>query len=475
MEEEMRRWVTLIIVIIVVVGAFLGFRTFRENQNQQIQAGLETFKAERGKLTATIGASGSVETNQSDTIAFQTTGIVKTVFVEQGDEVQKGQVLADLEPGSLSTQLILARADLASARKALDALYDTDQARADAQLKVANAQNALEDAEYKWYVQQEGNRASGETIAAAQANLVLAQNEVDKAQHEYSKYSGRPEDDPVRALARSNLAAARQKRDSILRNLNWYLGYPSETDQAILDAELEVARTNLQDAEKELEKIESGPDPEDIAAAEARIDAAEANLALSEIRAPFNGTITAVDIKPGDSVTPNQPVLELADLSRLFVAADVSEVDVNRIEAGQEVQVTFDADLGQEYEGEVVRVGLVGSNVQGVVNFKVTVEMLSPNEAIRPGLTAAVNIVVSEVENALLVPNRAVRVQDGKRVVYVLKDGVLETVNIVLGASSDLYSEVVGGDLQEGDEIVLNPPSSLLDMEGGGRGPFGGF
>jgi multidrug efflux pump subunit AcrA (membrane-fusion protein) len=92
MEEEMRRWITLIVVIIVVVGAFLGFRRFRENQDQQIQAGLETYKAERGTLTATIGASGSVEANQSDTIAFQTTGIVKTVFVEQGDEVKKGQV-----------------------------------------------------------------------------------------------------------------------------------------------------------------------------------------------------------------------------------------------------------------------------------------------------------------------------------------------------------------------------------------------
>jgi HlyD family secretion protein len=340
---------------------------------------------------------------------------------------------------------------------------------------VANARSALEDAEYKWYVQQEGNRASGETIASAQANLVLAQNEVDRAQQEYSKYSGRPEDDPARALARSNLAAARQKRDSILRNLNWYLGYPSETDQAILDAELEVARANLQDAEKALEKIENGPDPEDVAAAEARIEAAEANLALSEIKAPFSGTVTSVDIKPGDSVSPNQAVLALADISRLFVEADVSEVDVNRIEAGQEVRVTFDADLGHEYEGEVIEVGLVGSNVQGVVNFRVTVEMLSPNETIRPGLTAAVNIVVSEVENALLVPNRAVRVQDGKRVVYVLKNGVLETVNIELGASSDLYSEVIDGDLQVGDEIVLNPPSSLLDMEGGGRGPFGGF
>jgi HlyD family secretion protein len=471
----MRRWVTLIIVIVVAVGAFLAVRTFRERQSEQLQESLETIEATRGTLIATIGASGSVGVNQSGSIAFQTTGNVENVFVQLGDEVHKGQILADLEKGSLSTQLILAQADLVSAKKALEALYDTDQARAMAQLEVAKAQDALEDAEYRRYVQQEGNRASGETIAATQANLVLAQNEVDKAQQEYSRFSGRPEDDPVRALARSNLAAARQKRDSILRNLNWYLGYPSATDQAILDAELEVAQTNLREAEKELETIETGPDPDDIAAAEARITAAEANLALSKIEAPFNGTITTVDIKPGDSVSPGQPVLQIADLSRLFVEVDISEVDINRIKVGQEVRITFDSDLEREYRGEVIEVGLVGINVQGVVNFRVTVEMADIDEAVRPGLTAAVNIVVSEVEGALLVPNRAVRVREGKRVVYVLRNGALETVDIELGSSSDLYSEVIGGELREGDAIVLNPPSSLLDMEGGGRGPFGGF
>jgi HlyD family secretion protein len=473
--NHMRRWVTLIVIIVIAAGAFFAVRTIRERQNQQIQESLETVEAERGTLIATIGASGSVEANQTGTVAFQTTGIVGSVSVQFRDEVLKGEVLASLDPDTLSTQLILAQADLVSAEKALEALLDTDQARAVAQLNIAQARDVLEDAEYKWYVQQEGNRASGETIAATEANLVLAQKEVDKAQEEYSKYSGRPEDDPVRALARANLAAARQKRDSILRNLNWYLGYPSDTDQAILDAELEVARANLREAEQELEKIENGPDPDDVAAAEARIAAAEANLALSQIEAPFSGTVTSVDIKPGDAVSPGQPVVQVADLSRLYVQVDVSEVDVNRVKVGQEVRITFDADLEQAYKGEVIEVGLVGVDVQGVVNFKLTVEMLNADEDVRPGMTAAVNIVVNEVENALLVPNRAVRVRDGKRIVYVLKNGVPETVDIELGASSDLFSEVIDGELREGDLIVLNPPSSLMDMEGGGRGPFGGF
>ncbi len=471
----MRRWVTLIIVIIIAAGGYFAIRTYNERQNQQLQEDLETVEAKKGTLIATIGASGSVQANQSGTVAFQTTGIVGNVFVRLADEVHKGDVLANLEQESLSTQLILAQADLVSAQKALEALLDTDQARAMALLSLAQARDALQDAEYKWYVQQEGNRASGETIAATEANLVLAQKEVDKAQEEYSKYSGRPEDDPVRALARSNLAAARQKRDSILRNLNWYLGYPSDTDQAILDAELEVARANLRDAELVLEKIENGPDPDDVAAAEARIAAAEANLALSTLVAPFNGTVTDVSIKLGDSVSPGQPVIQLADLSRLVVEVDISEVDINTVSLGQEVRITFDADLQHEYKGEIIEVGLVGNNVQGIVNFKVSVEMLDADEAVRPGMTAAVNLIISEIGDALLVPNRAVRVRDGQRVVYVLRNGVLETLEIELGASSDLFSEVIGGELREADLIVLNPPTSLMDMEGGGHGPFGGF
>jgi len=103
----------------------------------------------------------------------------------------------------------------------------------------------------------------------------------------------------------------------------------------------------------------------------------------------------------------------------------------------------------------------VGESIQGVVSFPVTVRLVEPDEAVRPGMTAAVNIVVSEIRDVLLVPNRAVRVQDGQRVVYVLVDGKATPVEVTLGASSDTQSEVVAGDLKPGDRIVLNPPTEF--------------
>ncbi len=84
----------------------------------------------------------------------------------------------------------------------------------------------------------------------------------------------------------------------------------------------------------------------------------------------------------------------------------------------------------------------------------------------KPGMTAGVNIVTTEIEDVLLVPNRAVRSQDGERVVYVVRNGTPTPVEVTLGASSDTQSQVLAGDLKEGDEIMLNPPTDLQRRTG---------
>jgi HlyD family secretion protein len=151
------------------------------------------------------------------------------------------------------------------------------------------------------------------------------------------------------------------------------------------------------------------------------------------------------------------------------VDVQVSEVDINNVKLGQPVTLSFDAIQDKPYNGVVSQVAPVGDVVQGVVNFNVTVELTDADENVKPGMTAAVNIVVDQITDTLLVPNRAVRVVDGKQVVYILDNGQLKAVEIVLGASSDSQSAVVSGNLQAGDQIVLNPPQDLLGM----NGPFG--
>lgn len=127
--------------------------------------------------------------------------------------------------------------------------------------------------------------------------------------------------------------------------------------------------------------------------------------------------------------------------------------------------MTFDAIQEKTYEARVTDVGTVGTSVQGVVNFLVTVEILDVDEMVKPGMTSAVNITVNQMDDILVVPNRAVRLVDGKRSVYILKNNVPTPVTITIGASSDTESELLSGDLKEGDLIILNPPT--MNMFGG--------
>ena len=112
--------------------------------------------------------------------------------------------------------------------------------------------------------------------------------------------------------------------------------------------------------------------------------------------------------------------------------------------------------------------------VQGVANFKVTIQLTEPDTNVLPGMTAAVNIIVDQLDNVLLIPNRAVRMVDGKRVIYVLRNGKSEMVNVTLGLSSDTYSELVSNSLKEGDQIILNPPSTFNFAGGPPRGGMSG-
>jgi len=251
-------------------------------------------------------------------------------------------------------------------------------------------------------------------------------------------------------------------------------------------ADIAVLQAQLADAQREYERVKDSPPAEDIAILEAKIRASQAAIDQTEITAPFNGTVTRIDIQPGDQVFPGTPAFRIDDISSLLVDINVTEIDVNLIQPGQNVVVTFDAILAKEYHGTVVEVATVGTETQGVTNFKVTVKLLDADEDVRPEMTSAADIITSEVQDVLLVPNRAIRLLDGVRVIYILSDSAMKLstaqnqfadallkaeqsplnaivpVPISLGASSGLYSEVISGDLKEGDLVVLNPPTDAL-------------
>jgi len=457
---------SIFFIIGVLVLAGLGAAYYLNQNAKNAEAQYQTVVAEKGDLLAVVGATGTVRARQSAQLTWQTNGTVESIQVSLGDSVSAGDVLASLGMTSVSQNIILAQSDLLSAQRSLEDLQTSTVARAQAEQAVVTAQKTYDDAKTR-YDGINFQRASDSYIENTKAELDLAKQQVALARRYYKLVENLNDGDSRKAQGLANLTAAELRVDQLTAKLNYVTGRPDAQEISQRKSALDVATAQLEEAKRKLERIKDGPDPLDVAALETRIIASQATLNLVHITSPFDGVITSTEPLPGDQVSPGKVAFRLDDLSRLLVDVQVSEIDINSIQVGQPVTMSFDAALGKTYNGIVATVAQTGTVVQGAVNFTVTVELTDPDEFVKPGMTAAVNILVREVKDVLVVPNRAVRVVDGQRVVYVLKNGLPEMVKIRLGATSDTVSEVINGDLKEGDLIVLNPPTTF-------GGPMGG-
>jgi HlyD family secretion protein len=457
----MRRLITILIIVAILAGGGFALFQYRNQQAAKAANSYQTVPAGRGDLTATIGATGTVHSNQSADLYWKTTGTVEEVYVKVGDQVKAGDVLARLSQASLPQNVILAQADLVNAQKALEDLYtQANDAKVAAMQSIATNAQAVKNAQYQLdnYIvpQDQAGLSAIEALDAMQKKL-------DAARQAFEPYKYFSSGNSNRQDLKDALDQAQSDYNAAVKRLEY-------------EYDLTVAQANLEKARQDYQKWKDGPDPNDIDAANARIEAAKATISQDWIEAPFAGTITVAQPQPGDQVAPasqsalSSPAFRLDDLSTLLIDVQVSEVDINQVALNQDVSITFDAILDKEYHGSVVEVSQVGTSEQGVVDFFVTVKLNDADEQVKPGMTAAVNIVVSQLKDVLLVPNRAVRVVDGNRVVYVLQNNQPVPINITLGASSDTMSQVVSGDLKIGDLIVLNPP--LQFNSNGGPPPF---
>ncbi|MFN2145320.1 MAG: HlyD family secretion protein, partial [Anaerolineales bacterium] len=381
-----RRIIIIAVVLVVLVGGFFGIRAYLSGQAAtRLAEELQTEEAQIGSLQAIVGATGTVRANQSVLLSWQTTGTVEHISVKLGQKVEAGEVLATLKQSSLPQNVILAQADLVSAQNALDDLLESYDALAVAvaEQNVANAQQRLEDAQE--HVDDVNWTGTDKEIEDAYQDLQKAYETLKEKEAKKDQYSNT--NTRGYRLAYMEYRAAYDEYATALGNYNYYSGQTEDkTERAISEANLDVAKQQLADAEKQLANLQSGPDSDDVAAAEARVAAAEAALQLAWIESPFAGTITQADSRAGDKVTVGTPVFRVDDLSSLLVDVDVSEVDINRVRVGQPVVLTFDAILAQEYNGEVVEVSPVGNVVAGVVNFKVSIKLLDADELVKPGM-----------------------------------------------------------------------------------------
>lgn len=471
----MRKYIKIIISFGVLSSLILVFFWVRGRNLSSTQDQYQIVTASRGSLIATIGATGIVHSNQTSMLSWQTSGIVGEIQVSINDTIKSGDILAYISPESLPQNVILAQADLVSAERALGNLLSSNTAQAQAQLAVVNAQKTLEDAN-SYLSGIKSNRNNPDAAANAEAQYIIAKKNLENAQAAYDRLDSLAEDNPTKAQAYSTLYAAQQAVQSRLNTWNWYKNQANFLDIAEGEAKVALATAQLEDAQREWDRLKDGLDQSDILSAQARVTAARASLNTASIIAPFSGTVTEINSMIGDQVTPGLPAFRLDDLSRLLVDVQVSEVDINGVKTDQPVTLTFDAILDATYQGKVISVGEVGNSTQGAVTFTVTVELLNADKSVKPGMTSAVTIIINQLDNVLLVPNRAVRLINNQRVVYILENGSPKEIKISLGATSGIDSEVLSGALKEGDLIILNPPSNFMPRDGSnhGGGMFGG-
>jgi RND family efflux transporter MFP subunit len=457
--------IVLSIFILLSAGGFAFYQAIYLPSQATEEQEIQTTRVRQGDLVIYASGSGTLIAADEIQLGFGTNGTIAELNVQVGDTVQAGDVLAvqgdrdQLEAAVAADQL-----SVMNAQKTLEELYaNADLVSAQAELDLANAMDELEDAQYYWQSQQGGNRADNQTIKDAEADLVLAENNLENARSAYEKVSGLPSDDPKRANAYSRYYAALQDYYSALGTLNWYTGHPTEVQQTILDAELNLAEAKLAEAKRLYEQVKDGPDPDDVTMAELQLANAEAQLAVSQqnleeaiIVAPMEGTILGISAEVGQSVS--SPFITLADLSHPYLEIFLDETDLDSIDVGYEVEVIFDAIPDQVLIGTIVQVdpSLYTSNqvstIKGLVKLDQGVAGILENLLL--GMNASVDVIGGRAEGVALVPVEALReLSPGEYAVFVMEHGEPKLRMVEVGLMDFTFAEITSG-LEIGEVVT---------------------
>lgn len=243
-------------------------------------------------------------------------------------------------------------------------------------------------------------------------------------------------------------------------------------------------------------QAEEGSTSAQVAEAQAKLDADRTNLAKAEIHSPINGVVLVRSVEPGQTVAASlqAPVLfTLAeDLAEMELHVDVDEADVGQVAEGQEASFTVDAFPDKTFRAEITQVRYGAQEVNGVITYETVLKVDNTELSLRPGMTATAEITVKRIEDALLVPNAALRFNPlvqksnksssgqgsllnqlmprpprlqkalkepvdttGQKQVWVLKGGMPVAIPVSIGTTDEIWSEVIQGELQAGTPLLV--------------------
>ena len=511
--------------LVVVAGgaALVGIPAWRQAQKAQDSAAPLTAAVTTLTAVSSVDSTGAIEPEQSASLSLKTSGTVATVAVKVGDHVKAGDVLMTLDPASAPTNVIQAQADLSTAKTNLDNLLrPTGTTLAKAQKAVADAQTALNTAQRtlrntqnpvgqtltdtvttkKLALDTAVTNQTLATVSSDSQSLVQATSDTNIAfsryQNAQANWDAGDHSDRSYKLVQTSQSGYQQALDKktqlelrinndganqadavktaqkayndAVTNLNGALLGPDAIKLAQAKADASVAQSNLADAQDTLSHLQNGAKPEDILAAQVRVQVAQSTLDSLKLVAPFDGDVLAVNLKPGDPASPSAAAITLADRSKLHVSVSVDETAVGAIASGNPVTLTLDALPGLSLNGSVNSVEPFGQTVQGLVRYSVRVDLSKTDPRLLLYMTANANIVTSVQQSALAVPLTAIQYDNAGEFVNRLNSaGVLERVNVTSGQTiNDLV--VVQGSLKPGDKVEVLATTSTPKTSS----PFGG-
>ena len=462
-----------------------------------------TARVERGNLRNTVTATGALQAVTTVQVGSQASGTISALYADFNSVVKKGQVVAQLDPSTAKAQVEQARASLQNARASL----------ANAQAAVVNARAGVTDAQAKSLAARSTVQNNQAGVSGAEANVAVLKAQQDDAmsllkQQESLLKAGviaqRDYDVAVTAYrsaeARYNQAVAQLNQAKLSEQS------ASSAGIAQSQAGVESSKAQVQQAQAQVAQAQA-----QVQQAQAALSMAEVNLSHTTITSPIDGVVVSRDVNVGQTVAASLSAPTLFtianDLTQMQVIANIDQADIGLVEQAKSVRFSVDAFPGKEFDGKIEQMRLNPVNVQNVVTYNVVIDVENPDQKLKPGMTANLTITIDERNNVLKVPNSALRFtpQDATRqrtgagagqgqgqgqrqgrrqqqgdnasgenggenrfapasapvlpgqirVVWVMgQDGKPERRRITVGLSDGSATEVVDGNLNEGDMVI---------------------
>jgi len=462
-----KRRLAVVAVVAVCAAAIAGYGVYRAFLvgNRGAASSQQLYRlvpVQRGSITLKITASGTVSAGSTYEVTPKVSGTVTQVLIKQGDAVRKGQELVILDDTDARQRLQEAKDNLAVAEaKLAQAQTQAKLAPTQNQLAVEQARVNLLNAEAKLAQLKEG--ATTQDIEQAKSQVTQAQLSVDAANKEYERNKTLFEQGAVTRqqlesaenkylTAVESLKSAQQKLDSLLAG-------PDPDELAAAEAAVSQAKLNLSLAEANADTTSAQQElltaQAQVVQARNAVSAAERDLALTRVVSPIDGTVTQVAAQVGQVVGQSSVLATVADLTHLQVVANVDETDVHSVEVGQQADIKVESLPDKVFSGVVESVASQGKVISSVVYFEVTIKVTDDTRTLKPGMTADVDIVMDRRTNVLTIPNAALEERRGRLMARTLDEkGEPFFKRVELGITDGTTTEVISG-LAEGDMVAV--------------------